>query len=160
MPRKGKKKVGRRHKSKTEERRQEAYGAERKKRRLAELVDTVSYLEEVKESNTQYCEQLRDDASQLEDVIKRRTKVIQELKSVHRRMVSEITPSSSSSTVAELKKTSPDEMTRSTFYRRVNSVTDQLTVANGGVEGRNNYIVHASQQLPHQNRVVSMPVNV
>ena len=148
MPRKGKKKIGRRHKSKTEERRQESYGVERKKRRLAELVDTVSYLEEVKESNTQYCKQLRDDASQLEDVIKRRTKVLEGLQGTHQQREGKV------------KKNSPDEMTRSTFYRRVNSVTDQLTVANGGVEGRNNCIVHASQHLPHQNRVVSMPVNV
>ncbi len=161
MPRKVKKKIGRRHKSKYEAKRQEGYEAARKKRRLAELVDTVSFLEELKESNTQYCEQLREDAYQLEDIIKRRTEVIEELKLVHRRMVSRVAPvSSGSSAAAKVKKTSPDEMTRSTFYRRVNSVTDQLTVANGGVEGRNNYIVHASQQLPHQHRVVSMSVNV
>ena len=51
-------------------------------------------------------------------------------------------------------ETSPDEMSRSVFYRRVNQINEDLIIANGGVLGRDNFIVHSAKNLPHHKRLV------
>ena len=50
---------------------------------------------------------------------------------------------------------SPD-MPRSTYFKRVSSVNDGVVALAGGESGRTNYIVHASKQLRHPQRLVSV----
>ena len=51
-------------------------------------------------------------------------------------------------------ETSPDEMSRSVFYRRVSEINEDLIAANGGEEGRDNFVVHSAKALPHNKRLV------
>ena len=59
----------------------------------------------------------------------------------------------SGAVVGKVKETTPD-MPRSTFYRRMKEVGSALVTMNGGENGRNQFLVHAVQQLPHPFRVV------
>ena len=59
----------------------------------------------------------------------------------------------SGAVVGKVKETTPD-MPRSTFYRRMKDVGSALVTMNGGGNGRNQFLVHAVQQLPHPFRVV------
>ncbi len=49
---------------------------------------------------------------------------------------------------------SPD-MPRSTYFKRVSSVNDGVLALAGGENGRTTYVVHASKQLRHPQRLVS-----